>query len=379
MRKLMIVIHSLRGGGSERVLINLLKGLHRSEFSITLVLYEGVFDYPVPGDVKLRILNIATGRNIFKLTASFFLKILRLAGLMRKENPDVIFSLISSTNATVTIARLLSGIKCRLIVSEHTHPSVNLGNELYGNVTKRFIKRCYPRTDRIVAVSEGIKQDLIYNFGIREAKIDVIYNPINIKEIEMLSTADVEHPWFHEGIPIIISVGRLTKQKGYPYLLKAFSVVRKSLECRLVILGEGEDREKLVKTSIELGLKNDVEFMGFQQNPFKYMARSSVFVLSSLYEGFGNVIVEAMALGLPVISTDCPSGPSEIIEDRMNGLLVPVKDENALARAILEVAGNGMLRNELSAGARRRAQSFTLDNIVEKYRGVFLENSPDHL
>jgi glycosyltransferase involved in cell wall biosynthesis len=379
MRKLMIVIHSLRGGGSERVLINLLKGLHRSEFSITLVLYEGVFDYPMPGDVKLRILNIATGRNIFKLTASFVLKILRLVGLMRKESPDVILSLISSTNATVTIARLLSGIRCRLIVSEHTHPSVNLGNELYGNVTKRFIKRCYPRADRIVAVSEGIKQDLIHNFGVREAKIAMIYNPINIEEIEVLSTEDVEHPWFREGIPVVISVGRLTKQKGYPYLLKAFSMVRRSLECRLVILGEGEDKENLVKTAIELGLKKDVEFMGFQQNPFKYMARSSFFVLSSLYEGFGNVIVEAMALGLPVISTDCPSGPSEIIEHRMNGLLVPVKDAEALARAILDIAGNNVLRNELSAGARLRARSFTLDKIVEKYRGVFLENSPDHL
>jgi glycosyltransferase involved in cell wall biosynthesis len=376
MLKLMAVIHSLKGGGSERVLINVLKGLDRNEFSRTLVLYEGVFDYPIPEDVEVRILNISTGRNIFKLTASFILKLFSLAALINKEKPDVIFSLLSSTNVAVTIAKLLSGIQCKLIISEHTYPSVNLENEIYGTITKGFMKRCYHKADRIIAVSEGIKKDLIQNFHAQEDKTTVIYNPVNIKEIESLSAEKVEHPWFQEQIPLIIAVGRLTKQKGYPYLLKAFSIVKKQLKSRLVIIGEGEDRTTLVNMAIELGIKEDIEFFGFQKNPFKYMKNSSLFVLSSLYEGFPNVLLEAMALGLPIISTDCPSGPSEIIEDRKDGLLVPVKDDNSLAQAILEVLRNDELKKNLGREAKLRVEKFALNKITEKYSTIFREDSP---
>jgi len=375
MLKLMALIHSLKGGGSERVLTNLLKGLNRNEFSITLVLYEGIFDYPIPEDVEVRILNISTGRNIFKLTASFVLKLFSLAALIKKEKPDVIFSLLSSTNVAVTIAKLLSGIQCKLIISEHTYPSVNLKNELYGTITKGFMKRCYPKADKIIAVSEGIKKDLIQNFHAQEDRTTVIYNPVNIKEIEILSVEKVEHPWFQEQIPLIISVGRLTKQKGYPYLLKAFSIVKKQLKSRLVIIGEGEDKTTLVNMAIELGIKEDIEFFGFQKNPFKYMKKSSLFVLSSLYEGFPNVLLEAMALGLPIISTDCPSGPSEIIEDRKDGLLVPVKDDNSLAQAILEVLRNDELKKNLSRAAKLSVEKFELNKITEKYSTIFCEDS----
>ena len=209
---------------------------------------------------------------------------------------------------------------------------------------------------------------------IRENKIAVIYNPVDIDEIERLSSEAVEHPWFREETPIIVSVGRLTKQKGYPHLINSFSLVRKAFPCRLLIIGEGEDREKLLRMAREKALERDVEFLGFQKNPFKYMARASLFVLPSLYEGFGNVIVEAMALGLPVISTDCPSGPSEIIEDGKNGLLVPVGDEDALSRAMTEVLTNNALKERLGREAPRRAAFFGIDKIAGDYRSIFLEN-----
>lgn len=379
MTKLMVVIHSLRGGGSERVLINLLKGLDRNEFSITLVLYERVFDYPVPENIELRILDIYASRNFFKLAIGFISKILGLSKLIRKNKPDFVFSLLSSTNVTVILAKILSRMNFKLIVSEHTHPSMNLKNEIYGGITRLFIKVLYPKADKIVAVSEGIKQDIIQNFHINEDKIAVIYNPIDIKEIETLSTEEVNHPWFQEQIPIIISVGRLTQQKDYPYLIKTFAIVKKSINCRLFIIGDGEDKEKLIQMAKEIGLEKDIEFAGFQKNPFKYMDRASLFVLSSLYEGFGNVIVEAMALGLPVISTDCPSGPSEIIENRKNGLLVPVRDEHALAQSILSILTNQDLKDSLGKEAKLRAQFFATEKIIKDYVRIFSENSSSPL
>jgi len=375
IKKLMIVIHSLRYGGSERVLLNLLKGLNKNDFSITLVLYERVFDFPLPENIEVKVLDIYASRNILRLTTRFILKIVNLARLIRQNKPDVVFSLLSSTNATLILAKLLSRMKCKLIVSEHTHPSINLKNEIYGGVTKIFIKKLYPKADKIIAVSEGIKQDLVQNFQLSKDKIEVIYNPADIKEIEALSRESAEHPLFKVQIPVIVSVGRLTRQKGYPYLLRAFSILRKSRASKLLIIGDGEDRTKLIEMTMKLGIEGDIEFFGFQANPFKYMAKSSLFVLSSLYEGFGNVIVEAMALGLPVISTDCPSGPSEIIEDKKNGILVPVKDEKTMAEAILQVLSNHQLSKELGENAVKRASYFHIDNIAEKYRKVFFENS----
>ena len=371
----MIVIHSLKGGGSERVVVNLLKGLSRRDFSITLLLYEGIFDYPLPENVELITLDIRSRRNILATTRGFILKIISIARLIKKDKPDIIFSLLSGTNVIALLARLLSGTHCKVIVSERNHPCISLRNELYGGITKFLMKHCYRKAERIVAISQGIKKDLVENFNLPEEKIDVIYNPVDIAEIETLSVEETQHPWFKSGLPIIISVGRLTRQKGYPSLINVFSRVRKSLPCRLLIIGTGEEKENLVNMVNALGLNDDVEFLGFQRNPFKYMARSSLFVLSSLYEGFGNVIVEAMALGLPVISTDCPSGPSEIIEHGKSGILVPPEDEGALEQAILNLLTNDGLRSQLSHEARIRAQYFALDKMVERYSGVFLQIS----
>jgi glycosyltransferase involved in cell wall biosynthesis len=353
--------------------------LDRNVFSIHLILYEQVFDYPLPDNIEVAILDVKASRNLFKLTKGFVLKIIRLALLFRRNRPDVIFSLLSSTNVTVIIAKLLSGTKSRVIVSEHTYPSVNLANEMYGGITRFFISRCYPEADRIIAVSESIKRDLMLNFHFPETKIEVVYNPVDIGEIQRLSKEAVEHTWFRDKLPVIVSVGRLTKQKGYPYLLQAFSLVKRHLSCRLAIIGEGQDRTKLIDMTKSLGIETEVEFLGFQKNPFKYMARSSLFVLSSLYEGFPNVILEAMALGLPVISTDCPSGPAEIIEDKKNGLLVPVKDEQALAGAIICVMTDERLRESLGREARLRADDFALEKIAKDYKRVLSENSPSPL
>ncbi|MGC2064386.1 MAG: glycosyltransferase [Thermodesulfovibrionales bacterium] len=372
---LMIVIHGLQGGGAERVLVNLLKGLSRTEFSITLVLYEGICEYPLPENVQLRVLGIPAGRNLLSLGAGFLRKILALSGLIRAERPDIVFSLLSSTNAAAILAAKLAGTGARVLVSEHTCPSVNLANERFGNITARVITLLYPRANRIIAVSQGIKDDLIKYFGAGGDAITVVYNPFDLDEIRKLGREKVDHPWFiqsvRQDIPLIISAGRLTRQKGYSFLLRAFVRVKKSAPSRLVILGEGEDRASLEKLASDLGIAADVSFPGFQENPFAYMAGATVFTLSSLYEGFGNVLVEAMALGIPVVSTSCPSGPDEIILEGRNGLLVPPGDEDALAAAILRVLSDSELRGILSDGGRERAESFAVSRISDEYSRIF--------
>jgi len=374
-KNLMIIIHSLKGGGAERVVVNLLKGLSRRDFSITLLLYEGIFDYLLPENVEVITLDIRSSRNILKTTRGFFLKIISIARLIKKNKPDIVFSLLSDTNVITILARSLSGVHSKVIVSERNHPTLSLKNDLYGGITKFLMRYCYPKAERIIAISQGIKKDLLENFNLPEGKIEVIYNPVDIAEIERLSAEEINHPWVNGELPIIISIGRLTKQKGHSYLIKVFSIVRQSLPCRLVIIGTGEEEENLVNMVNTLGLKNDVEFLGFQRNPFKYMARSSLFISASRYEGFGNVLVEAMALGLPVISTDCPSGPAEIIEHGKNGILVPIEDEGRLERTIVKLLTNDELRRKLSSEAKIRAQYFALDKRVEQYRDVFLQTS----
>jgi len=357
------------------VVVNLLKGLSRRDFSITLLLYEGIFDYLLPENVEVITLDIRSSRNILKTTRGFFLKIISIARLIKKNKPDIVFSLLSDTNVITILARSLSGVHSKVIVSERNHPTLSLKNDLYGGITKFLMRYCYPKAERIIAISQGIKKDLLENFNLPEGKIEVIYNPVDIAEIERLSAEEINHPWVNGELPIIISIGRLTKQKGHSYLIKVFSIVRQSLPCRLVIIGTGEEEENLVNMVNTLGLKNDVEFLGFQRNPFKYMARSSLFISASRYEGFGNVLVEAMALGLPVISTDCPSGPAEIIEHGKNGILVPIEDEGRLERTIVKLLTNDELRRKLSSEAKIRAQYFALDKRVEQYRDVFLQTS----
>jgi glycosyltransferase involved in cell wall biosynthesis len=378
MIKVMIVINSLGGGGAERAVVNLLKGLNRKDFSITLLLYEGIIDYPLQENVEVITLGLRSSRNIIKLTTGFITKIISITRLIRRNRPDIVFSMLSGTNVIAILAKSLSGVPCKAIVGEQNHPSMSLKIGMYHGITKLLIKRLYPKAEKIIAVSQGIKEDLIKNFRLSGEKIEVIYNPTDITEIEMLSAEESSHPWFNDEPPIIISVARLEKQKGHSYLIKAFSLVRQSLVCRLLIIGKGEEEGKLVNAVNALELRDDVDFLGFQRNPFKYMARSSLFVLSSLYEGFGNVIVEGMALGLPVIATDCPSGPSEIIEHGKNGLLVPVKDERALAQAILYVLTNDELRRKLAHEAKMRSHFFDLNRIVEQYSAVFLRTSQDH-
>ena len=305
---------------------------------------------------------------------------LKLIAYFRKNRPDVFVSAFPHINTISMMAKIISGVKTKVILTEHNHFSLLAANAR--GICRRFfglhilpyaMRILYPLADAIICVSHGVAESILDVVKVKN-KITVIYNPVVSEEVIALSQKPVRHPWFlDQGAPIILSAGRLVTQKDYPTLLSAFALVVQELPARLVILGEGPEQKELEKIAHALGVHQHVAFLGLQKNPFNYMKMASVFVLSSLHEGFGNVIVEAMALGVPVISTDCKSGPSEIIENDKNGMLVPVRNSSALADTILKLLEDPPLRQRLSLAGMQRSRDFLAKASMKQYEKVFLK------
>ena len=208
----------------------------------------------------------------------------------------------------------------------------------------------------------------------KKLKINVIYNPITHSNIQKLAEESVNHPWFlNKEIPVIVMVGRLLINKDYPTFFKAFHIILKQQPAHLVILGKGQELEKLQNLAKDLDITENIAFLGFQKNPYKYMRQATVFVLSSSREGFGNVIVEAMACGTPVISTNCFAGPNEIIKHGTSGMLIPVFDYEGLAKAVILILRDAPLRRKFSEEGLKRAQDFTIQKSVGNYEALFKE------
>lgn len=366
--KILFVIPSLTGGGAERVLILLLKYLDRSRFKLVLVVFnsENAYQRDWSPDVPVICLNRKNRFDLFRVLWT-------LSRIIKRENPSLFFSFLTYTNCLAMLAHNLANSRVPLLLSEHTNPKRSLKNQKFKKIKKILIRNFYPKATGIIAVSQGVKEDLVNNYEVQQDKCFVIYNMVDIEKIKELTNKEVDHPWFEEDIPIIITCGHLKAAKNYPLLLRAMSLVLKKGSARLLVLGEGEKRSPLEKYAKELGVSRDVTFLGFQSNPFRYISRATVFVLSSLWEGFGNVIIEAMACGAPVISTRCPYGPEEIITDGVNGLLVPVGDVNALAKAILRLLKDDPLRKRLAKAGKKRAEDFRVEKMVGEYERVFLE------
>jgi len=375
-KKIMFVVPSLEGGGAERVAANLLKGFIESGIKTVLVLFDKKHNYGIPDGVNVRYLDIGQNKDTISTVMKFFLIIFRLAGIIRKEKPFNILSFMDYTNIVVLLSNMLFLNRARATVSVHTSPTLHLrkySKNITNSIMSLLIRLLYNKADLIITVSDFIRDDFIKNFGIDHAKIKTIYNPVDTDKVKVLAEEDVFHPWFKDNIPIILSAGRLSKEKGFDYLLKAFAVVKGNMNARLMILGEGSERENLEHLSQKLGISENVFFAGFQENPYKYMKRAAIYVLSSLFEGFPNVIAEAMACGTPVISTMYNPSRHEIIEHGENGLLVPIKDENALAGAILKLLTDVNMGVRLACEARKKVDELSLGNIMNQYKKVLLD------
>ena len=362
MDKIAFFLSALDGGGAERVMINLASGLIEKGVDIELILSkaEGPYLAQIPSNVP--IIDLQKERLIQSLPA--------LITYLQKNRPTILITALEDASLIAIWARWLSQITTQIIVTVHNNLSLEIRNatQLKRKLSLRLASKFYAQADTIVAVSQGVAEDL-QELGISKEKIVPIYNPILTPELSQKLQQTIEHPWLDPGQPpVILGVGRLTKQKDFPTLIKAFHKVQQQQSVRLMILGEGEERPHLEALVHTLELSENVLFPGFVDNPYVYMAKAAVVVLSSAWEGFGNILVESMAAGTPVVSTNCESGPSEILAEGKYGILVTVGDVDAMATAITAI----LKETPDSERLKKRADYFSLENAVRKYENLFL-------
>lgn len=346
-------------------MLNLAKGIAERGYTVDLVLAraEGVFMNEVPSSVNL--VDLKAARVLSSGPA--------LVRYLRREKPVALLSILYA-NLIAVWSRRYAATPTRVILAEHnTLSSVAKGEgDLRWQIYPQLARWFYPWADGIIAVSDGVAADLVHLTHIPRERIPVIYNPIITPELFEKSKAPIDHPWFTSGQPpVVLAVGRLTSQKAFDVLIQAFDLVRKSHSLRLMILGEGEERHTLEGLISKLGLNEDVSLPGFVPNPYNFMAHATVFALSSRWEGLPTVLVEAMALGIPIVATDCPSGPREILKDGKYGHLVPVDDPVALAAA-LEMG----LADNIPHPTRESWEPFALEPVLDQYINLLLGTQP---
>lgn len=353
-----LFLPNLGGGGAERMMVNLACGLVVLGVPVKVILASAEGPY---------IKDLPAGVGIVDLRARSVLR--SLPGLvkhLRREKPHVLVSTLHYANITALWARKLAGVPTLVFIREAN--MVTTGNSGFKNKTiLMLMKRFYPWADGIIAVSEGVEKDIRHFIKVPSQKISTIYNPVVTEEMLIKSREPVPHPWFTEGMPIVLGVGRLTKQKDFATLIRAFAELRQTRPAKLVILGEGEDRVALQGLVDKLALTRDVDMPGFVDNPFAYMANANIFVLSSAWEGLPGVLIQALACGCPTVSTDCPSGPSEVLEGGRYGELVPVGDAKEMAAAIIRTL-DAPLASEI---LKTRSQAFSVEASTKAYLEVF--------
>jgi len=352
-----LFVPSLRGGGAERAMVTLANGFAERGLKVDLVLARAEGSYLSEVSPDVRVVNLQSSRVSASLPG--------LVRYLRKVRPEAMLSALNHANVIAVIARMLAGTNVRLIVSEHSNLSMSSSRpqNWRSRLVPLLMRSMYHRAAGVVAVSRGVADDLAKTINFPRDQITVIYNPVVTPELIEKSRVSLEHLWLKEGKPpVILGVGRLTPAKDFVTLIRAFAQVRAQRECHLVILGEGELRAELEQLVTSLGIAESVQLPGFTENPFVWMNRVQLFVLSSRWEGLPTVLIEAMACGTAVVSTDCPSGPDEILERGKWGKLVSVGDVEALAETIL-----ANLKNTDTTASVKRAMSFNVENAVNEY------------
>jgi glycosyltransferase involved in cell wall biosynthesis len=360
--RLALFLPGLYEGGTERIILNLAKGIASRGYAVDLVLAraEGAYMPQIPDTVRL--IDLKAPRVLGSVPA--------LVNYLQRERPKALLSAMFA-NVIALWARRLCSIPGRLVITEHNTLSsvVKNTNDFRWKLYPKMAGWFYPWADNIIAVSNYVAEDLTQVAKIPHNLIQVIYNPIVTQDLLEKSKASFEHPWFKDGetSPVVVAVGRLTDQKAFDVLIRAFSFVRKTRPVRLLILGEGENRPALQSLIKNLGLEQDVNLMGFVQNPYPYISHASLFVLPSRWEGLPTVLVEALYLDTPIIATDCPGGSREILKDGQYGRLVPVDEPLLLAEAIEE-----SMDDHRSCPPKESWTPFTLEFAMDRYINILL-------
>jgi len=377
-KHLAIFIYGLSGGGATRRTLTLAEGFVRRGHRVDLVTVSsaGPLVAQVPHGVRLMVLNsplvrLAGWLRWRRRRNQILGSIPALARYLRRECPDVLMSAANHVHLSALWARRLSGAPVPLVLrtSNHLTQSHLGGPKRRRPLRLRLARRWYGWADAAIAVSRGIAEDLVTHTALPAGSVHTIYNPTYTPESLEKAKAPNDHPWLAPGeAPVILGAGRLTPQKDFATLVRAFARVRAQRTAHLVILGDGKRRREILDLAQRLGVSADLELPGYVENPFSWMSRAAVFVLSSVWEGFPGVLIEAMTCGCPVVSTDCPSGPAEILDGGSYGRLVPTGDDEALAEAILA----SLQEPDSPERLRSRAAEFSVDRAVDRYLAVLL-------
>lgn len=349
-------------GGVGSLTINLAEEFTRQGHKVDFFLTKKKGDY---------LERLPKGVKIVEGKGSAFKSVFSFADYLKKEQPDVVISARDYLNLAAIFSKLIAFSRVKLVCSVHVDYSgmPKVKPSLRGGVQNLFLKHLgfYKYANHVVAVSTGVADDFSSRFNYPRSAIKVIYNPTYMPKKYSNEPSIRFTEFVNEDKPIILSVGRLTEQKNFELLIDAFSIVKKQIDCRLLILGEGHLRAALEKKVEALHLFDDVLMPGFVNNPIDYMKVADVFVMSSDYEGFGNVIVEALGAGLPIVSTDCPSGPAEILANGEFGSLVPIRNKSELSKAI----ANSLEEKKGDEHLINRAKIFSARNIAREYLSLF--------
>ena len=366
--KICFVIPTLTGGGAERVAVTVLSALDARRYERTLYVFsaaDGVyFDHIGPG---IRVV-VATQR-------SWPFRLWELAAFLRSSRPDIVMPFLSYFITAIAVR--LSGAEARVVFNQGTPTSGFLADPDFGwgrgwrrRVFAMVTRIFYARADAVVVTSRGVADDLIARYRVPASRIRVLHNPVDLDAIATLAAGPID-----DGVagdrPVLAAAGRLAGVKNYPLMIAAVEDLVARVPAFLWILGDGPERARLEALARDHGVATFVRFLGFQQNPFRFIARADVFVLTSAYEGFGNVLVEAMACGTPVIATRSP-GTMEIIEDGENGLLVE-HDPESIARAIAALLADPAKRDRLRTRARETVKHYALPVVAGRYEHLFQE------
>jgi glycosyltransferase involved in cell wall biosynthesis len=406
--RLAFLLDNVSGGGAERVMLNLASGFAAAGYVVDLLVckMKGELKDRIPPNVNL--VQLGATSSLRGVLAAFFVdpgciqsvlamfaRTARLPGTfksltaiikyLKAHQPQALLSALPKSNINAVLAGRSCGGATRIAVGVHVNYSAQSRmakeeNEIFDNYWLALIRRYYPRADVVVAVSRGAEKDISEFLGLPRERVTSVYNPIATPDIRVLCEAVPNHPWFgSDGAPVILGMGRFAAQKNFPLLLDAFARVRQQRDVRLVLLGGNVTSEKqrclrqgLLVHARHLGVEADFDMPGFVDNPFAYLNRAAVFVLSSDHEGLPNVLVEALLCGCQVVSTDCPSGPAEILDNGKYGELVPVGDAGKLADAICRTLDVPKDKDFL----RSRGGEFSVEKAVDNYRRILLEDCP---
>lgn len=389
-----LFIYALTGGGAQRRTLTLANSFAAcgNQVDLVVVRSQGPLNDQLSRSVRMVGLDrgwgrvhVALGRRIPHRGVRTFLSIVALARYLREVQPDVLLSAASHVNLAAVFAWRLARIPIALVLRASNYPSGHLKRYPWAQrVIRAYLRwlarRLYRWADAVIAVSDGVGADVARLTGLPRERITTIYNPVVTPSLIEKMRMSFDHPWFAPGAPpVILSAGRFKIQKDFRTLIESFRLLRATRPARLVILGDGPLRKSLQRLVNDLGLADDVVLPGCVENSMVWMKRASVFVLSSLWEGLPGVLIEALACGCPVVSTDCPSGPREILDDGAYGPLVPVGDPRSLTAAIEAILNVPPDRNHLRAGARKFERDAAIKRYLEVLEGCIRRRAPARL